>query len=411
MKNKTKFMFALIFSAMLYGCGGSGTNEPTVIIDAIAPAITLNGESSVTLIVGDTYEELGSTVTDNIDSGLIANVSGNVDTVVPGSYVITYTVSDSAGNSISTTRTVIVEPAPDTQAPIISLIGNAIINLTAGDTYTELGVTVSDNVDTDLTAVISGSVDTGTAGSYTITYTAIDAANNESSINRTVNVAQAQNPQSNATAFIFHSQASDSFAMEFWGDTWDTDTVYTDQPADTTFTKALEITKSDSWGTVVAWGNESENAIDITAYTHAKFKVKSDAFTAIQVFVQSASMPESNIVYSFASGTTLANGWTEIQVTLPDFTDMTWFSLNFIGENATTVLLADVYFTTLALEPVEGPEQAAPNPPDFADDEVIVLFSDSLTQDSFIGLWNANWWNAPTYSQGDINGNLFAKYE
>jgi hypothetical protein len=89
---------------------------------------------------------------------------------------------------------------------------------------------------------------------------------------------------------------------------------------------------------------------------------------------------------------------------------MTWFSLNFLGDAGTTILLADVYFTTLEPQPVTGPPTSAPAPPSFANDEVVVLYSDSLAQDSFIGVWNANYFNAPVYSTGDINGNNFAKY-
>jgi hypothetical protein len=198
--------------------------------------------------------------------------------------------------------------------------------------------------------------------------------------------------------------------MEYWGDTWSTGTEYTDQPADTTYSKALEITKSSGWGTVVAWGNEPENTIDISTYTHARFKIKTDTFTAIEVVVQSATVSESKIIYSFASSTDLGNGWIEMEVMLPGFSDMTWFSLNFIGDAGTTVLLADVYFTALDPEPVTGPPEGAPIPPDYANNEVVVLFSDSLTQDSFIGVWNANYFNAPIYFEGDVNGNNFAKY-
>jgi hypothetical protein len=302
----------------------------------------------------------------------------------------------------------IITPVPDTESPVITLVGDEVINLLVGETYVEQGVTISDNVDTNLSAVTTGEVDTNTAGSYTITYTVTDAANNQSSVTRTIIVEEASAPSTNA--YIFDSENEDSFYIEYWGDTWSTGTEYTDQPADTTYSKALEITKSSGWGTVVAWGNESENAIDISTYTHARFKIKTDTFTSIEVVVQSATVSESKIIYSFASGTDLGNGWIEMEVMLPGFSDMTWFSLNFIGEAGTTVLLADVYFTTLDPEPVTGPPEGAPIPPDYANDEVVVLFSDSLTQDSFIGVWNANYFNAPIYFEGDVNGNNFAKY-
>lgn len=388
----------------MFGC----SSDDDAIVDTIAPIITLVGSSTVTLTVGDAYQESGSTVVDNVDTGLTATVSGSVDTATVGTYVLTYTATDQAGNRATITRTVLVEPVPDTEAPVITLIGDAVITLTVGDTYNEQGANVEDNIDTDLTATISGNVNTSVAGSYTITYTTTDAANNQSTLTRTVNV---ENPAvTDINAFIFHSQNNDSFSFEFWGDTWSTDTQYTDQPADTTYDKALEITKSSGWGTVIAWGNQPQNTVDISTYTHARFKVKTDTFTGIDVVVQSATEQQSQIVYNFSSGTDLGNGWIEMEVLLPGFSDMTWFSLNFLGDAGTTVLLADVYFTTLEPEPVTGPPEGAPIPPDFANNEVVALYSDSLTQDSFVGVWNANYFNAPVYSTGDVNGNNFAKY-
>lgn len=399
-----KYLILLILLASVAACGGSDNSEP----DTLAPVITLLGDATVTLTVGDVYQEAGSTVFDNVDTGLSATVTGNVDTNTVGSYTLTYTAVDLAGNSSSVTRTVVVEPMPDTEAPVVTLNGEDIITLTVGQTYTEQGATVTDNVDTGLAAVISGSVDTSTAGSYTITYTATDAANNESSITRTVNVEAA--PSNSANAYIFHSENNDTFPMEFWGDTWSTGTQYTDQTSDDTYAKTLEITKSSGWGTVIAWGNQPQNALDVSRYTHARFKVKTDTFTGVDVVVQSATQQQSQIVYNFSSGTDLGNGWVEMQVILPGFNDMTWFSLNFLGDAGTTVLLADVYFTTLELEPVTGPPEGAPIPPDFANNEVVVLYSDSLTEDSFISVWNANYFNAPVYSTGNVNGNNFAKY-
>jgi hypothetical protein len=404
MKFSAQYLILLLLSFSLIGCGSSDDEAP----DTIAPVITLVGSASVSLTVGDVYQEAGSTVSDNVDTGLSARVSGTVDTSTAGSYVLTYTAVDRAGNSSSVTRTVVVEPAPDTQAPVVNLNGDAVITLTVGQSYSEQGATVTDNVDTGLAAVITGSVNTGAVGSYTLTYTAIDAANNQSSITKTVIVEAAPTPSSNA--YIFHSENNDTFFMEFWGDTWSTGTQYTDQASDTTYDKALEITKSSGWGTVIAWGNQPDNAIDISSYTNARFKVRTDTFTGVDVVVQSATEQQSQIVYNFTSGTDLGNGWIEMEVRLPGFSDMTWFSLNFLGDAGTTVFLADVYFTTLEQEPVTGPSQGAPIPPDFANDEVVVLYSDSLTQDSFVGVWNANYFNAPVYSTGAVNGNNFAKY-
>ena len=78
----------------------------------------------------------------------------------------------------------------DTTPPIITLTGEATVNLNVGDTYNESGATVTDDTDASVAVIISGSVDTATAGSYSITYNATDTAGNQATeVTRTVVVA------------------------------------------------------------------------------------------------------------------------------------------------------------------------------------------------------------------------------
>ena len=145
-------------------------------------------------------------------------------------------------------------------------------------------------------------------------------------------------------AYIFESANDASYAFEHVRANWDTNAVIIDS-TDTTYAKALEITKGDDgWGTVVAWGNEVATNFDIAAYTHVKFKVQTTDFTAVNVFVQSATLPQSEVSAELSTGVDLGNGWVEMTVALPDFTDFTWLALNF-GRDGTTALVADVYFT------------------------------------------------------------------
>jgi len=163
-------------------------------VDTTAPVITLNG-GNVTLTVGDTYSDAGATANDNVDGDITANIqtSGSVDTTTAGTYTITYAVSDAAGNAAdSVSRTVTVNSAADTTKPIITLNGTSTVSLTVGDTYTDAGATANDNVDGDISANIqtSGTVNTATAGTYTITYTVSDTAGNAAdSASRTVTVS------------------------------------------------------------------------------------------------------------------------------------------------------------------------------------------------------------------------------
>ncbi len=82
----------------------------------VAPEITLNGPDKIYLGVGNSYTELSAIASDNLDSDLTLNVSGNVDFNTAGSYEITYSVTDSDGNTTSITRTVAVT----TQRPFIT---------------------------------------------------------------------------------------------------------------------------------------------------------------------------------------------------------------------------------------------------------------------------------------------------
>ena len=74
--------------------------------------------------------------------------------------------------------------------PVITLNGEAVININVGDVYTDPGATALDDIDGPVAVIESGAVDTATAGTYTITYDATDAAGNHAAeVTRTVNVA------------------------------------------------------------------------------------------------------------------------------------------------------------------------------------------------------------------------------
>ena len=168
------------------------SNEAVVHIilppDTLAPVITLNGAANITLNQNETYVELGATAIDERDGNVSVAISGNVDTSTIGTYTITYTTQDIAGNSSSKKRTINVVLPPDTMAPVITLNGAANITLNQNETYIELGATAIDDRDGNVSVAISGNVDTATVGTYTITYAAIDTAGNGSNITRTINV-------------------------------------------------------------------------------------------------------------------------------------------------------------------------------------------------------------------------------
>jgi len=132
-------------------------------------------------------------VTDNVDVGLTATVTGAVNTATVGTYTLTYNVSDAAGNAATAvTRTVSVT---DQTAPVIALTGANPLTVAQGSVFTDPGSTVTDNVDVGLTATVTGAVNTAIVGSYTLTYNVSDAAGNAATaVTRTVSVTDQTAP-------------------------------------------------------------------------------------------------------------------------------------------------------------------------------------------------------------------------
>ena len=77
--------------------------------DIAAPVVTLNGAASQTIALQGTYTELGATATDEEDGAITPVVSGSVNKDLAGTYTLTYTATDAAGNVGTATRTVMVQ--------------------------------------------------------------------------------------------------------------------------------------------------------------------------------------------------------------------------------------------------------------------------------------------------------------
>jgi hypothetical protein len=78
----------------------------------------------------------------------------------------------------------------DVTAPVITLLGDASVDVVLGTTYTDAGATADDATDGDLTSsiVVDNAVNANIAGTYYVTYTVSDAAGNTATKKRTVNV-------------------------------------------------------------------------------------------------------------------------------------------------------------------------------------------------------------------------------
>lgn len=80
--------------------------------DGIAPTITLNGDSDITMNAGTTFDDPGCTASDSKGNDLTeaVTVDGDLNTYKAGDYTITYSVTDKYGNESSVERHIKINP-------------------------------------------------------------------------------------------------------------------------------------------------------------------------------------------------------------------------------------------------------------------------------------------------------------
>ena len=106
------------------GEGNAATQmtRTVTVQDTLKPVITRLGQEFVYVPLYESYTDSGATAADQCDGNLTTSiiVVNPVDTNTPGSYLVTYNVTDAEGNAATqVTRTVIVS---DTQQPTIASV-------------------------------------------------------------------------------------------------------------------------------------------------------------------------------------------------------------------------------------------------------------------------------------------------
>ena len=170
--------------------------DRTVIVsETTSPIISLIGDDIIYINYGDSYNELGANCTDNYDTTCVVIIDdSNVDETTIGTYSVLYNTTDTEGNvALEIIREVVVS---DNESPIISLIGDPVIELEYNSIYSELGATCTDNYDLTCDVLIGDTViDTSILGSTVITYNAVDASSNDAiELTRTVIVQDTTAP-------------------------------------------------------------------------------------------------------------------------------------------------------------------------------------------------------------------------
>ncbi|MBI1184326.1 DUF5011 domain-containing protein [bacterium] len=164
------------------GNGPVCIDRTVIVMDTIAPMISLIGDDTVEVEVYSFYKDDGYNVVEN--DAYTEKTTGTWDGTADmlGMFTQVYTVTDNAGNMDSVVRYIKVV---DTEAPLIKMKGNWIDTVARWSKYMDAGVEVSDNyyAVADLTVDTGGTfVNTQSEGAYTITYMAMDPSNNTSTV-------------------------------------------------------------------------------------------------------------------------------------------------------------------------------------------------------------------------------------
>jgi len=181
--------------------GGFTVNTPDKLPNPINknPYITLIGDYNYQIPINGTYTDQGATAFDMEDGDITNNlvVTNDLNTSIPGTYTYTYNVTDGNGlKSETIIRTVIVGNSsivPNTP-PVITLVGDSVVEVIQGQSYTDQGATALDSHDGNITSSIqiNNTVNHNIVGQYIITYN-VKSSQDISAIQivRTVNVVKA----------------------------------------------------------------------------------------------------------------------------------------------------------------------------------------------------------------------------
>jgi hypothetical protein len=204
------------------GNAATQVTRTVTVQDTTVPVISLSGDANVTHEAATVYADGGAAWTDTLDGNGSLVAVGSVNENAPGAYVLTYDITDVAGNAADQiTRTVTVV---DTTKPVISLAGDAAVTHEAATSYSDAGATWTDTLDGNGTLVASGTVNVNVPGAYFLTYDFTDAAGNAADqVTRTVTVVDTTKPVISLTgdAAVTH-EAATPYTDD--GSTW-TDTL------------------------------------------------------------------------------------------------------------------------------------------------------------------------------------------
>jgi len=181
---------------------GFTTNTPQPLPTTnTKPYVSLIGSYDIHIPINGSYVDEGAIAFDLEDGDLTSSVQmvSNLNTVIAGTYTMTYTVTDSEGLVSDPVARIITVGSSSTvpnTPPVITVLGAPVINVQEGTVYNDPGATAFDAEDGDVTSSISiiNPVNVNVPGVYTVSYTVRDSAGALGSKIRTVNVIANSTP-------------------------------------------------------------------------------------------------------------------------------------------------------------------------------------------------------------------------
>jgi len=159
------------------------TTEPEIIApsDIVAEATDLSG----------TMIELGEATAHDV-MGITSVTEYPPRFFVLGETTVTWTATDTSGNSASATQTVTIV---DTTSPIITAPDSITVEATSADSnIVALGNPISSDL-VDISSISNNAPDVFPVGETTVTWTAVDASGNSASATQTVTIVDTTSPE------------------------------------------------------------------------------------------------------------------------------------------------------------------------------------------------------------------------
>ncbi|MBC1317895.1 immunoglobulin-like domain-containing protein [Listeria booriae] len=266
--------------------GNTTTKTITVTVTSNdAPVITA---SDKTLKKGGSFDPMaGVSASDTEDGNVTDKVSvtaNDVDTSAVGTYHVTYSVTDSDGNTTTKTITVTVT---SNDAPVIVASDQTIKKGKAFDVMA--GVSASDLEDGDVTGgitVTANDVDTNTVGTYHVTYSVTDSDGNTTT--KTITVTITSNDAPTFTTSDVYLKVGDKFNPYAGITASDTEDGYLTDRIDIE-SSDVDMTQPGTYAVEYSVTDSDNNTTKITRHVYVRTNDKPVIHASDQTFKAGAS--------------------------------------------------------------------------------------------------------------------------